>query len=181
MNQLGLAVDLSHSSDRTALDACEQTSKPVLITHAGARAVWDTARMKPDSVLTAVAATGGVIGMSAAPHTTLSHPHPRHTIESVMDHFRYCADLVGIEHVAFGPDTLYGDHVALHTTFAHLLSLGSMRGPSFDRVDYVDGLENPTENFANICDWLVEHGYSDDDIRAVLGGNIYRVLGEIWV
>jgi membrane dipeptidase len=181
MNQLGLAIDLSHSSDRTALDTCEQSTKPVLITHAGARAVWDTTRMKPDAVLRAVAASGGVIGMSAAPHTTLSHPHPRHTIESVMDHFDYCADLVGIEHVAFGPDTLYGDHVALHTTFAHLLSLASMRGPSFDRVEYVDGLENPTENFANICDWLVEHGYSDDDIRAVLGGNIYRVLGEIWV
>jgi membrane dipeptidase len=181
MNQLGLAIDLSHSSDRTALDTCEQSNEPVLITHAGARAVWDTARMKPDAVLRAVADTGGVIGMSAAPHTTLSPGHPRHSIESVMDHFRYCADLVGIEHVAFGPDTLYGDHVGLHTTFAHLLSLAAMRGPSFDPVAYVDGLENPTENFANICDWLVRSGYSDDDIRAVLGGNIYRVLEQVWV
>ncbi len=181
MNQLGLAIDLSHSSDRTSLDTCDQSTRPVFITHAGARAVWDTARMKPDEVLRAVAGTGGVIGMSAAPHTTLSHAHPRHNLQSVMDHFRYCADLVGIEHVAFGPDTLYGDHVALHTTFAHLLSLPATRGPSFDPVDYVDGLENPTENFANICDWLVQNGYSDDDIRAVLGGNIYRVLQQIWV
>ncbi len=181
MNQLGLAIDLSHSSDRTSLDTCDQSTRPVFITHAGARAVWDTARMKPDEVLRAVAGTGGVIGMSAAPHTTLSHAHPRHNLQSVMDHFRYCADLVGIEHVAFGPDTLYGDHVALHTTFAHLLSLAATRGPSFDPVDYVDGLENPTENFANICDWLVQNGYSDDDIRAVLGGNIYRVLQQIWV
>ena len=62
--------------------------------------------MKPDDVLRAVAGTGGVIGMSAAPHTTLSAAHPRHSIESVMDHFRYCIDLVGIDHVAFGPDTL---------------------------------------------------------------------------
>ena len=146
----------------------------MLITHAGARAVWETPRMKPDEVLRAVAATGGVIGMSAAPHTTLSHEHPRHTIDSVMDHFRYCVDLVGIEHVAFGPDTLYGDHVALHRVFAHLLSLAAMRGPEFEPVGYVDGLENPTENFANICDWLVRHDFSDDDIRAVLGGNIYR-------
>ncbi len=180
MNQLGLAIDLSHSSDRTALDTCESSAKPVLITHAGARAVWNTARMKPDEVLRAVAATGGVIGMSAAPHTTLSAAHPRHNIESVMDHFRYCADLVGIEHVAFGPDTFYGDHVALHRIFAHLLSLSAMRGPIFDPVSYVDGLENPTENFANICDWLVRDGYSDDEIRAVLGGNIYRALQAIW-
>jgi membrane dipeptidase len=181
MNQLGIAIDLSHSSDRTALDTCAQSARPVLITHAGARAVWDTARMKPDEVLRAVAATGGVIGMSAAPHTTLSPAHPRHTIDSVMDHFRYCVDLVGIEHVAFGPDTLYGDHVALHRVFAHLLSLAAMRGPEFEPVGYVDGLENPTENFANICDWLVRHDFSDDDIRAVLGGNIYRALQAAWI
>ena len=181
MNQLGLAIDVSHSSDRTALDVCSVSERPVLITHAGARAVWDTPRMKPDDVLRAVAETGGVIGISAAPHTTLSPAHPRHSIESVMDHFAYCADLVGLEQVGFGPDTLYGDHVALHRIFAPLLSLGAMRGPAFEPVGYVDGLENPTENFANITGWLVSRGFDDDSIRAVLGGNAYRVLGQIWV
>lgn len=181
MNQLGLAIDLSHAGDQTALDTCSVSTRPVLITHAGARGVWETARMKPDPVLRAVAATGGVIGMSAAPHTTLSHSHPRHTIESVMDHFRYCLDLVGLEHVAFGPDTLYGDHVALHREFAGLLSLARLGGPSYEPVEYVDGLENPTESFANICDWLVTHGFSDAEIAAVLGGNIYRVLQQTWI
>jgi membrane dipeptidase len=181
MNKLGLAIDVSHSSDRTSLDTCRASSAPVLLTHAGSRAIWNTSRMKPDEVLRAIADTGGVIGMSAAPHTTLSQAHPLHTIESVMDHFRYCIDLVGIEHVAFGPDTLYGDHVQLHTVFANLLSLGSMAGPTYDKVAYVDGLENPTENFTNITRWLVREGFSDDDIRAVLGGNIMRALAEIWV
>ncbi|HEV8277703.1 MAG TPA: membrane dipeptidase [Streptosporangiaceae bacterium] len=180
MNRLGLAVDVSHSSDRTALDVCRHSDQPVFLTHAGARAVWDTARMKPDDVLRAVAETGGVIGMSAAPHTTVSAAHPRHSIESVMDHFRYCADLVGVEHVAFGPDTLCGDHVQLHRIFAHLLSLGASRGPDFEPVAYVDGMENPTENFANICGWLVRHGYDDETIRAVIGGNVYRALQAIW-
>jgi membrane dipeptidase len=168
MNKLGLAIDVSHSSDQTSLDA-------------GARTIWNTPRMKPDDVLRAIAETGGVIGMSAAPHTTLSAAHPLHTIESVMDHFRYCIDLVGIEHVAFGPDTLYGDHVQLHTIFANLLSHGTRTGPAYEKVPYVDGLENPTENFANICTWLVKEGFSDDDIRAVLGGNIMRALAAIWV
>lgn len=181
MNRLGLAIDLSHSSDRTALDVCSRSDAPVFMTHAGARAIWDTARMKPDDVLRAVAETGGVIGMSAAPHTTLSMEHKQHTIESVMDHFRYCLDLVGIDHVAFGPDTLYGDHVALHRIFAHLLGLGAARGPAFEPVSYVDGLENPTENFRNICGWLVRHGFGDEEIRAVIGGNIYRALRSIWV
>jgi microsomal dipeptidase-like Zn-dependent dipeptidase len=59
----------------------------------------------------------GVFGMSAAPHTTISRRHAAHSIESVMDHFTHCADVVSIEHVAFGPDTLYGDHVGLHRVF----------------------------------------------------------------
>jgi membrane dipeptidase len=182
MNKLGLAIDVSHSSDSTALDVCEHSDRPVFMTHAGARAVWDIPRMKPDAVLRAVAGTGGVIGMSAAPHTTLSAAHPRHSIESVMDHFRYCVDLVGSQHVAFGPDTLYGDHVQLHKIFGHLLGISrAMSGPAFEPVAYVDGLENPTENFVNICGWLVKNGFDDESVRAVIGGNIYRALRAIWI
>lgn len=180
MNQVGLAIDISHSSDQTGIDVCRVSKKPVFMTHAGARQVWDIARMKSDDVLRATADSGGVIGMSAAPHTTLSHAHPRHNILSVMDHFMYCLDLVGIEHVAFGPDTLYGDHVGLHKVFGHLLSGAMSAAPAHEKVDYVDGLENPTENFGNICEWLVAHGFSDSEISAVLGGNILRALRDIW-
>ena len=49
------------------------------------------------------------------------------------------------------------------------------------RSTYVDGLENPAECFYNIIGWLVQHGYSDDEIRKVVGGNILRVLEEVWV
>lgn len=181
MNQLGMAVDISHSSDQTGIDACKVSTKPVFMTHAGAKAIWPIKRMKSDDVLKAVADTGGVIGMSAAPHTTLSKAHPHHSIDSVMDHLMYCIDLVGIEHVAFGPDTLYGDHVGLHTVFSHLLSTAISDAPAFERVKYVDGLENPTENFWNIAGWLVKNGFSDKDIAAILGGNIMRALEGIWV
>jgi membrane dipeptidase len=181
MNRLGLAIDVSHSSDRTCLDTFEASSEPVFITHAGARAVWPTPRMKPDEVLVACARGGGVIGIEAAPHTTLSAAHPLHSIESVMDHFTYCADLLGIEHVAFGPDTLYGDHVGFHGEFAAQLGVHSLGGPAFDKVPYVAGLENPTENFGNIIGALVKRGYTDADIEAVIGGNILRVLSRVWV
>ena len=181
MNQIGMAIDVSHSSDQTGIDACKVSTKPVFLTHGGAKAIWPIKRMKSDDVLKAVADTGGVIGMSAAPHTTLSKAHPQHSIDSVMDHLMYCIDLVGIEHVAFGPDTLYGDHVGLHTVFSHLLSTAFSEAPKFERVKYVDGLENPTENFWNIAGWLVKNGFSDKDIAAILGGNILRALEGIWV
>jgi hypothetical protein len=50
----------------------------------------------------------------------------------------------------------------------------------YEPVEYVAGLENPTENFVNIVGWLVEHGYSDADIVAVTGGNVMRVLERTW-
>ena len=181
MNKLGIAIDISHSGDRTSMDAIEVSEKPIFITHVGARALWNTPRMKPDEIFKACAARGGVIGIEAAPHTTLTAKHPRHSIESFMEHFEYIANLVGIEHVAFGPDTMFGDHVALHRLFAGSLSLTASRGSlPVEFVDYVDGVENPAEAFPNIVRWMVKHGYSDDDIGKAIGGNVLRVLEEVW-
>ena len=182
MNKLGIAIDISHRGDQTCLDVIKASTKPVFITHAGARGLWPTNRMKTDETIIECAKRGGVIGIEAAPHTTLSPQHPLHSLESFMDHFQYCVDLVGLEHVSFGPDTLFGDHVGLHDAFSSNLSLGQAHGQvEFEKVAYVDGVENPGEAFYNIIGWLVKHKYSDDDIRAVVGGNTLRVLEEVWV
>jgi membrane dipeptidase len=180
MNDLGLVIDVSHASDQTGIETAAASRAPVFMTHAGARALWDIPRLKGDDVLRAVADSGGVIGMSAAPHTTISSQHRTHTIASVMDHFHYCADLVGLDHVGFGPDTLYGDHVGLHRTFAALLGHQASAGPDHPVVEYVDGLENPSEAFHNIAAWLVRDGLSDEEIMKVLGGNALRALADIW-
>ncbi|HEV8655386.1 MAG TPA: membrane dipeptidase [Candidatus Limnocylindria bacterium] len=181
MNKLGIAIDVSHSGDQTSLDTIEASEKPIFITHAGARGLWNTKRMKPDEVLKAMAAKGGVIGIEAAPHTTLTKKHPKHSIESFMEHFEYCADLIGIDHVAFGPDTLFGDHVGLHHYFAKQLSIKAAHGAqAFEEVAFVDGIENPAEAFPNIVRWMVKHDYSDGDIGKAIGGNVMRVLEEVW-
>jgi membrane dipeptidase len=182
MNRVGMAIDISHSGDLTCLDVIEHSTVPVFITHAGARSVWNTNRMKPDEVILACAERGGLIGIEAAPHTTLSAAHPRHTLESVMDHFVHLVDLVGIDHVAFGPDTLFGDHVGLHDMFTKAMSIEAAHpGDATPRVEYVDGLENPAECFHNIIGWLVANNYSDDDIRKVVGENVLRVLEKVWI
>jgi membrane dipeptidase len=137
--------------------------------------------MKPDEVIKACAAKGGVIGIEAAPHTTLTKKNPKHNLDGFMEHFEYCAGLVGIEHVAFGPDTLFGDHVGLHHFFARQLSIKAAHGKQeFEEVEFVDGIENPGEAFPNIVRWMVTHGYSDGDIAKAIGGNVMRVLGEVW-
>jgi len=181
MNKLGMTVDTAHCGDRTAAEASEVSEKPTLISHVGARGLWGSNRMKPDHVLKVCAEKGGVIGVEAAPHTTLTPSHPLHSIESFMEHFEYIANLTGIDHVGFGPDTLFGDHGALHHVFARQLSIATAHsGPAYEEVEYVKGLENPSETMPNIARWLVAHGYSDEDIAKVMGKNVLRVLEESW-
>lgn len=181
MNKLGMTIDVSHCGDQTSLDVINESSKPIFITHVGARALWNTRRLKPDHILKACAEKGGVIGIEAAPHTTLTEKHTRHSIESVMEHFEYMVNLVGIDHVAFGLDTLFGDHVGLHTLLSDHLSIGkSHEGPKFEKVEYVQGLENPAEAYPNVVRYLVQKGYSREDISKVMGDNILRVLKETW-
>jgi membrane dipeptidase len=182
MNKLGMTIDVSHCGDQTSADVIELSEKPIFITHVGARSLWNTRRLKPDYIFEACAEKGGVIGIEAAPHTTLTQKNNRHNIESVMEHFEYVANLVGIDHVAFGLDTLYGDHVGLHTALSSQLSIGqSHKGVSYEKVEYVEGLENPSEAYPNVVRWLVKHGYTRDDIRKVMGQNVLRVLHETWV
>jgi membrane dipeptidase len=181
LNKLGAVVDVSHCGDRTSLEAIRLSEDPVVISHAGAREVWPTRRMKPDEVITACAERGGIIGIEAAPHTTISKDHREHSLESIMDHFEYCVELVGIDHVTFGPDTMFGDHVSIHRVFADMFSASYKRkAPDFPQVEYVAGMENPTECFPNIVRWLVKHNYSDDEIRKVIGKNTLRVLRQVW-
>lgn len=180
MNKLGITVDISHAGDQTSLDTIETSDKPVTINHAGARTLWNSKRMKPDNVIKACAEKGGVIAIEAAPHSTITERYPEHSIESFMEHFEYTANLVGIDHVAFGPDTLFGDHVKIHDLLAGKLSIKSAQKTGMKKVEYVKGLENPAECFPNIIRWLVSHGYSREDINKVVGQNIFRVLKETW-
>jgi len=182
MNKLGMAIDTSHVGIETTLDVIEASAHPILMSHVGAKALWNSRRLSPDRVLKACAAKGGIVGIEAAPHTTITKQNTVHSIDTYMDHFEYVKDLVGIDHVAFGPDTLYGDHVALHHAFAAHLSTKGTQGSTkaFEEVEYVRGIENPTEGSKNILRYLVKKGYSDEEIAKVMGGNILRALREIW-
>lgn len=181
MNRLGMMIDISHCGDQTSLDIIEASTMPVLMTHAGARALWNTPRMKPDHVLTACAKNGGLIGICAAPNTTLTKSSATHSIHSVMEHFEYIANLVGIDHVGFGPDTFFGDHVALQHAFDDRLGISaSHSGEEFEESSYVEGLENPSEAMRNMIGWLIQQDYTTTDIAKVAGGNAMKVMKKIF-
>lgn len=181
MNKVGMAIDCSHVGVETTKDVIKFSKKPIFMTHVGAKSVWNSKRLAPDDVLKACVDKGGVIGIEAAPHTTMVE-NQDHSVYSCMEHFEYVKNLVGIDHISFGPDTLYGDHVGLHHAYAaHLSTKGIQGGTSeFEEVEYVKGMENPTEGSKNIIRYLVKAGYSDTDIEKVLSGNALRVLKEVW-
>jgi len=199
MNKLGILVDVSHTSDRTALDTAELSEKPIICSHSGARAVTPTTRMFPDEVIRAIAEGGGVMAIEAAPNLTVTERNPLHGIESYMEHVEYCIDLVGIDHVGCGPDTNYSDHVGWYLASIEMSGkegrghharpergeetrhLGiDMDVEALKRLRYVRGMENPTDCLPNVARWMVKHGYSDQEVAKIIGGNALRLLKEAW-
>lgn len=178
MNRLGMAIDVSHTGDLTAMQTCEASERPVFLSHSGARALFDEGKLKTDDLLEAVAATGGVCGVEASPHTTIGVEHPRHSLEAVMEHVEYCVDVMGIDHVGFGPDLVFGDHVGFHDLYAAAMDTGEVG--AHEKVPYVEGLENLSE-FPNVIRWMVAHEYDDERIRKLAGGNVLEALRRVWV
>lgn len=170
MNDVGMAISVSHASPQTSLDVCEVSESPVFDTHALAKGAGMGARGTSDEVFEAIAETGGVVGILSSTHLP--------DIETYMEHFEYVVDLIGVDHVAFGPDVLYGDHTELLRVLSEFH--GVELPESTLQSEYVDGLENPTEAWTNIPRWLVANGYSDEEIRKVLGGNVLRALEDAW-
>ncbi len=163
MNRVGMAVDVSHCGDRTSLDAAAASKKPVLVTHSNCRALVANPRCKPDAVIRAVAAGGGVMGISVVP-AFVSARQPA-ALSDVLDHFDHVARLVGVEHVGFGSD-------------ADIDAMDPGTGRVRSRY-VVSGLHHARRTF-ELAEGLIRRGYTDDQIGAVLGGNFIRALGEIW-
>lgn len=158
MNQTGMAIDVSHTSERTTLNAIEVSAKPVLITHANCRALVKHPRCKSDTVIKALAKKGGVMGITGV-RAFLSE-RGRATIEDVLDHFDHVAKLAGIEHLGIGSDA------GLDTT---------RPAPHLE----VEGLHHPGRVF-DLAEGLLRRGYSTQAAALVLGGNFQRVFASVF-
>jgi membrane dipeptidase len=183
MQQVGMAVDVSHCGDQTTLDALAAARKPVVFTHATARAlVPGHLRCKTDEAIQKMARTGGVMGIAMI-RFMVRNTEPV-TIEHVLDHVDYVAKLVGVEHVAVGSDLdVMGNPNAMNGAPTDPRSQ-----PNFSRYQYhedtdgainIKGLDHPRRMF-DLAEGLIRRGYSDAHIAQILGGNAVRVLGTIW-
>jgi membrane dipeptidase len=178
-NELGIVVDVSHCGPMTTMDACRHSRKPVNANHTSARGVYVHARGKSDEALRAIADTGGVIGVVALPFFLCAEPHP--TIERMLEHIDYIANLVGWQHVALGTDwPMQAPHDVLKVALgAEAKAVGFREEDHFDVTKRLVGFDD-CRDLPNITRGLVKHGYSDEQIRGILGENALRVFADVW-
>src|SRR5919202_4007866 len=103
MNQLGVAVDLSHSGVKTTMEAIALSSKPAIFSHAGCKAVHDHPRNKDDAEMRALAERGGVMGIYFLPFIG-GEPGQPPTLDIYMRHIEHALRVCGEDHVGVGSD-----------------------------------------------------------------------------
>ncbi len=177
MNQVGMLIDVSHSGDRTTLDAIALSPRPIAITHSNCRALIDHPRVKTDAAITALAAKGGVMGITGV-RMFVRKTDPT-TIADIVDHIDHVVKLTGIDHVGIGSDAdLNGYDDTSPETNAMLRGAYKDSYAFRDKID-VDGFDHPMKMY-DLTEELIRRGYSDANIRAILGGNFQRLLTTIW-
>ncbi len=196
MNRQGVLIDLSHTGDRSVTEAIETSRDPVSFTHViprsstpretGGYAAWMSSgpygeflrysmqRGKTDDALQACAEKGGVIGVTPyfakkAGDSTLT--------DDLMDQVDATVDLVGADHVGFGSDLDFRNSVYRG---AHI-----WKHPDRIDVDYFTPMDKSwgygwLEHMPNLTKGLVARGYSDEEVKGILGGNFLRLFKKVW-
>jgi len=177
-NELGILLDTSHCGRQTTLDACAVTRRPLVASHTSAATLYEVVRAKSDEEIKAIAATGGLVGVYAMPFFLSPEAEP--SIVSMLDHIDYIAQLGGWQHVGIGTDwPLQMSHWALRNVaqpWTHEFGFRPEHG--VDCTRNLVGFDDYRE-FPNVTRGLVARGYSDEQIRGILGENFLRVLGEV--
>ena len=173
MNRVGMVVDMSHSGERSTLEAIGHSTRPVAITHANPASWHPARRNKSDTVLRALAESGGMLGFSVYPH------HLRDGgacgLRDFCEMIARTADLMGVEHLGIGtdlcqdqPDSVVEWMRAGRWTRARDYGEGSAESPGFPPMP--DWFRD-NRDFARIAGGLREAGFSTAEVAAVMGGN----------
>ena len=153
MNRLGILIDVSHLAESRFWDIMELSEDLVIASHSGVYALKKHSRNLTDEQILAIAETSGVVQIVF--HTLfLEDPGIPVTVKNIADHIDYVVNLAGIDHVGLGSD--------------------------FDGQGYMpEDLKNASM-LPNITRELISRGYTESEVKKILGGNTLRLINEVW-
>lgn len=148
LSRKGIILDLSHLSTRCFFETLELFRKPPLVSHANARQLCDHPRNLTDEQLKALALRGGVIGLSLYPRFITGESGAG--LEQLLDHFVHIANLIGVEHLAFGSD--------------------------FDGIDSTLDEISSASDYDLLPEALCRRGFLPQEVELMAWGNVNRIL-----
>lgn len=181
MNRLGILADCAHSGWKTSLEAAQVSSRPVVASHSTCAAIYPHIRSKPDEVIRAIVDSGGYIGICCIPRFLRGSGD----ISTLLDHIQYVTQHFGADHVAIGTDVAYSSQNSAAESRRVTAKKPRSKEPFRSLWPPDDFIT--TQQMTDSLSWtnwplftvgLVQRGYSDDDIRKIIGGNVMRVAQE---
>lgn len=178
MNRLGLVIDMSHSAERSTLEAIEISQRPITITHANPSEWHAVARNKSPAVLKALAERGGLLGLSLYPHHLKEGTNC--TLETFTEMVARLADTMGVNHIGIGSDLCQDQPDSV---------VEWMRNGRWTKSEAKIGLGKAVfppqpawfrdnRDFPKIRAGLLARGFSQQDAGKLLGGNWYRFFRD---
>lgn len=170
MRDVGMLLDLSHTSRRASLEAIARIGRPVVFTHSNVDALFPHPRNVTDAQIDACAASGGLIGLSGSSmYMGRGDTLPR----SIFRHIDYVVQRVGADHVGLGTD-----YIVDAAATARILSARPDEWPHDDLTQPLDYM--PPEQLGEVIDQMRGAGYDPDSIAKILGGNYLRIAQAVW-
>jgi membrane dipeptidase len=184
MNRLGILIDLSHCGERTTLDAIEMSSRPVSITHANPREyvgkpTFGAGRLKTTDAIKALAARGGVLGLS--PNRNMIKRGADTSLDEFCDMVAWTVDQVGIDAIGLGTDYCPGHPPTIRTWWRYARWSRESAPAEQMKIASHEGWQSwfrSPADFPNIIAGLSKRGFTDADVGQIMGGNFLRLFRE---
>ncbi|MCT4556299.1 MAG: dipeptidase [Pelagimonas sp.] len=180
MNRVGLVVDMSHSADRSTIEAADHSTRPIAITHANPHDWHPALRNKRDDVIRAVTENGGMFGFSVYPHHLKNKSAC--TLQGFCEMIARTADKFGVAHLGIGtdlcqdqPDSVVEWMRVGRWTKEIDYGEGSKSAPGFPPMP---GWFQDNRHFGNIEQGLKDVGMNTAEVAGIMGGNWYRFFAQ---
>lgn len=178
MNRVGMIIDMSHSAERSTLEAIDLSARPICISHANPTFAHDALRNKSDTVIKALTARGGLLGFSLYPFHLPNGSQC--TLEDFCQMVARTAEMVGVEHLGIGSDLCLNQPQSV---------LEWMRNGRWSKaMDYGEGSASNSgwpdalpwfsgsRGMENIYNGLIKSGFSKAEAGQIIGGNWFNFL-----